>query len=156
MNEELQSTNDELQTINDELRRRTDELDQTNGFLGSVLRSLGSAVIVLSEDLRVKVWSPGAEDMWGVRADEAAAKSLLSLDIGLPTEVIAPHLWDLLKGARDGTPALELAAVNRRGKTVDLRIAASPLRTEEGTVSGVILVIDHARAGAAPTDQRNP
>jgi two-component system, chemotaxis family, CheB/CheR fusion protein len=153
MNEELQSTNDELQTINDELRRRTGELDQTNGFLGSVLRSLGSAVIVLNEDLSVSIWSPGAEDMWGLRADEAAGRSLLSLDIGLPTEVVAPHLRGLLKGARDGAPALELAAVNRRGKTVDLRIAASPLRTEEGSVSGVILVIDHALAGAPQTDR---
>jgi hypothetical protein len=32
--------------------------------------------------------------------------------------------------------------VNRRGKTVELRVAASPMRTEEGAVSGIILVID--------------
>ena len=144
MNEELQSTNDELQTINDELRRRTDDLDQTNDFLGTVLRSLGSAVIVLTDDLRVEVWSPGAEDMWGLRADEAAGKSLLTLDIGLPAEVLAPHLRRLLGQGSDGTASLQLAAVNRRGKTVDLRIAACPLRTEEGAASGVILVIDHA------------
>ena len=65
MNEELQSTNDELQVINEELRGRTEEVNQTNGFLGSVLRSLGNAVIVLTEELSVKVWSPGAEEMWG-------------------------------------------------------------------------------------------
>jgi two-component system CheB/CheR fusion protein len=146
MNEELQSTNDELQTINDELRRRTDDLDQTNDFLGAVLRSLGSAVIVLTDDLRVEVWSPGAQDMWGLRADEAEGKSLLTLDIGLPAEVLAPHLRRVLGQDSDGTARLELAAVNRRGKTVDLRIAACPLRTEEGAASGVILVIDHASA----------
>jgi nitrogen fixation/metabolism regulation signal transduction histidine kinase len=56
---------DELQVINDELRGRTEELDHTNSFLGSVLRSLGSAVIVLTEELRVRVWSAGAEDLWG-------------------------------------------------------------------------------------------
>ena len=55
MNEELQSTNDELQGINEQLRGRTEELDQTNSFLGSVLRSLGSAVIVLNEELRVQI-----------------------------------------------------------------------------------------------------
>jgi two-component system CheB/CheR fusion protein len=142
MNEELQSTNDELQTINDELRRRTDELDQTNGFLGSVLRSLGSAVIVLTDDLRVTVWSPGAEDMWGLRPDEAEGKSLGSLDIGLPAVEITPELRRLLSQASDGAAALHLSAVNRRGKTVNLRIAAFPLRTEEGLTSGIILVID--------------
>jgi two-component system CheB/CheR fusion protein len=142
MNEELQSTNDELQTINDELRRRTDELDQTNGFLGSVLRSLGSAVIVLTDDLRVTVWSPGAEDMWGLRPDEAEGKSLGSLDIGLPAGEITPELCRLLSQASDGAATLHLSAVNRRGKTVNLRIAAFPLRTAEGLTSGIILVID--------------
>jgi hypothetical protein len=56
------------------------------------------------------------------------------------------HLRRVLGQDSDGTARLELAAVNRRGKTVDLRIAACPLRTEEGAASGVILVIDHASA----------
>jgi two-component system CheB/CheR fusion protein len=149
MNEELQSTNDELQTINDELRGRTEELDQTNSFLGSVLRSLGSAVIVLNEDLRVRVWSPGAEDLWGLRPEEAEAKELLSLDIGLPTAEIAPMLRQVISvavadgaGRAAAAPVQQLTAVNRRGKTVGLRITASPLRAEEGDVSGIILVID--------------
>jgi two-component system CheB/CheR fusion protein len=149
MNEELQSTNDELQVINEELRGRTEELDQTNSFLGSVLRSLGSAVIVLNEDMRVRVWSPGAEDLWGLRPEEAESKELLSLDIGLPTGEIAPMLRHVLgDAAADGTapaPVHQLTAVNRRGKTVGLQIAASPMRTEEGTISGIILVIDHVR-----------
>jgi two-component system, chemotaxis family, CheB/CheR fusion protein len=146
MNEELQSTNDELQVINEELRGRTKELDQTNGFLGSVLRSLGSAVIVLNSDLRVQVWSPGAEDLWGLRPEEAEAKELLSLDIGLPVAQIEPMLRLVLGGAaKEGTvaaPAHHFTAVNRRGKTVDLQIAVSPMRTEEGRISGIILVMD--------------
>ena len=144
MNEELQSTNDELQTINDELRRQTDELDQANGFLGSVLRSLGNAVIVLTDELRIRVWSPGAEDMWGLRREEAEGRSLLGLDIGLSADGLAPRLGHLLAKANKSTSTVDLAAVNRRGKTVNLRITASPLRTEEGATSGIILVIDHA------------
>ncbi|HEX3958533.1 MAG TPA: CheR family methyltransferase, partial [Trebonia sp.] len=147
MNEELQSTNDELQVINDELRGRSEELDQANSFLSSVLRSLGSAVIVLDDDLRVQVWSPGAADLWGLRPEEAEAKDLLSLDIGLPAAETGPMLRKVLAGASaDGTGATSahyVTAVNRRGKTVELQIAASPMRTEEGKVSGVILVIDH-------------
>jgi two-component system, chemotaxis family, CheB/CheR fusion protein len=146
MNEELQSTNDELQGINEQLRGRTEELDQTNSFLGSVLRSLGSAVIVLNEDLKVRVWSPGAEDLWGLRPEEAKGKELLSLDIGLPVAEIAPKLRQVLRDAHpDGAtaaPVQEVTAINRRGRTVELQIVASPMRTEEGTISGVILVID--------------
>jgi two-component system CheB/CheR fusion protein len=88
-------------------------------------------VIVLTQDLGVQIWSPGAEEMWGLRADEAVGKSLLALDIGLPSDVIAPRLRGLLNRPGNGTSAVDLAAVNRRGKTVDLHIAASPLRTEE-------------------------
>jgi two-component system CheB/CheR fusion protein len=146
MNEELQSTNDELQVINEELRGRTEELDQTNSFLGSVLRSLGSAVIVLNEDMRVRVWSPGAEDLWGLRPEEAEDKELLSLDIGLPVRAIEPMLRQVLSAeVNDDTTAASIqpvTAVNRRGKTVELQITASPMRTEEGGISGIILVID--------------
>ncbi|HEY6497596.1 MAG TPA: PAS domain-containing protein, partial [Trebonia sp.] len=148
-NEELQSTNDELQVINDELQGRSGELDQANGFLGFVLRSLGSAVIVLDDDLRVQVWSPGAEDLWGLRPEEAESKDLLTLDIGLPAAETGPMLRKVLADATaDGTgtaSAHQVTAVNRRGRTVDLQIAASPMRTDEGSVSGVILVIDHHR-----------
>jgi two-component system, chemotaxis family, CheB/CheR fusion protein len=94
--------------------------------------------------------------MWGLRADEAVGKSLLALDIGLPTEVVTPHLRTLLNQAGDGSPALELAAVNRRGKTVNLRIAATPLRTEEGATSGFILVIDHVPTEAPQAEQQIP
>ena len=140
MNEELQSTNDELQVINDELRGRTEELANTNGFLGSVMRSLGSAVIVLTEELRVRVWSAGAEDLWGLRPDEAQSRDFLTLDIGLPAADIAPWLRQVLGRTRTSTS--DVIAVNRRGKTVQLRVAASPMHTEEGAVSGIILVID--------------
>jgi len=147
MNEELQSTNDELQIINEELRGRTEELDQTNSFLGAVLRSLGSAVIVLTEDLRVSVWSPGAEDLWGLCPEEAESRDVLSLDIGLPTAEIAPWLRRVLVGAdQNSTSTIDLSALNRRGKTVELRVAASPMRSEEGAISGLILVIDRAAA----------
>jgi two-component system CheB/CheR fusion protein len=147
MNEELQSTNDELQVINEELGGRTEELDHVNSFLGSVLRSLGSAVIVLTEDLRVRVWSPGAEDLWGLRPDEAESRDILALDIGLPAAEIAPWLRGVLLGAgENSTSTMSLSALNRRGKTVDLRVAASPMRSEEGAISGLILVIDQTAA----------
>jgi two-component system CheB/CheR fusion protein len=111
-----------------------------------VLRSLGSAVIVLNDELQVRVWSPGAADLWGLRPEEAESKELLSLDIGLPVAEIEPMLRQVLTdAARSGAatdPVQYLSGVNRRGKTVELQVAASPMRTEEGTISGIILVID--------------
>jgi len=115
MNEELQSSNDELQAINDVLRVRTEQLDAANGFLGSVLRSFGSAVIVVNEDLRVRVWSPGAEELWGLRSYEAEGRHLLTLDIGLPVQQIVPLLQRMLTERAEGgeatvTPSTGVAA----------------------------------------------
>ena len=86
MNEELQSTNDELQTINDELRERTAELDDANAFLEAILTSLRAGVAVVDRDLQVQVWNQRAEDLWGLRRDEAVGQHFLNLDIGLPTD----------------------------------------------------------------------
>jgi two-component system, chemotaxis family, CheB/CheR fusion protein len=104
--------------------------------------AVGSAVIVLTEDLRVRVWSPGAEELWGLRPEEAQSREFLTLDIGLPATGFAPWLLATLDRGRPSNS--DVTAVNRRGKTVDLHVAASPMYTEDGTVGGVILVIDQS------------
>jgi two-component system CheB/CheR fusion protein len=139
MNEELQSTNDELQEINDVLRLRTGELDSTNAFFASVLQSLGNAVIVLDRELRVNIWSPGAQELWGVRQDEAQGRHLTDLDIGLPLQPIAPMAEKLLRGSANAKSTLELDAINRRGRTIRLLVELSSLH-EGADLSGIILV----------------
>src|SRR5437667_55091 len=52
-NEELQSTNEELSAVNQEMRIRGTQLDHANAFLRSVMRSVGSAVIVVDREHRV-------------------------------------------------------------------------------------------------------
>lgn len=76
--EELQSTNEELQTINDALRERTLDLDEVNEFLESVLTSVKAGIVVVDREMRVKAWNRGAEDMWGVRREEAEGRHLLT------------------------------------------------------------------------------
>jgi two-component system CheB/CheR fusion protein len=146
MNEELQSTNDELQEINDALRLRTDELDAANSFLGAVLRSLGSAVVVVDQELRVQVWGPGADEMWGIRPDEAKGHQLLTLDIGLPVREITPLLKRMLGGQERGTRRVNLPAVNRRGRAVQLEVECCLLLGEDGDhqAKGAILVMNQA------------
>ncbi|MEV0619772.1 CheR family methyltransferase [Nonomuraea sp. NPDC050404] len=145
MNEELQSTNDELQHINDALTARTIELDEVNNFVSSVVRSLGDAVVVLDGDLRVVVWSPGAEELWGMRSDEAVGEPLAGLDIGLPLELLLPRLRAALANGSNPLEEVEglvLDAVNRRGRPAPLTIHLSHLRTEDDTVHGLIMVMN--------------
>ncbi|MFC0542351.1 CheR family methyltransferase [Kutzneria chonburiensis] len=144
MNEELQSTNDELQTINDRLSERSVELDDLNNFLESILTSLRSGVIVVDPEMRVIVWNRGSEELWGLRRDEANGQHLLNLDIGLPLSELRPLVRNALVET-DPVGEITIAAVNRRGRAVSVRVVASALRGRNGDAEGAILVLEENR-----------
>jgi two-component system CheB/CheR fusion protein len=143
MNEELQSTNEELETINDELRERTSELNQVNEFLETILTSLGLGVAVLDTHQRVQVWNRRAEDLWGLRADEAVDNHFLSLDIGLPSEQLAAALRAVLSGSSE-RESRELDAVNRRGRPIVCSATVLPLvsPSADGDPRGAIVMME--------------
>ncbi|MHC1559015.1 CheR family methyltransferase [Actinomycetospora sp. C-140] len=151
-NEELQSTNDELQSMNDELRERTGQLDEANDFLESVLGSLRTAVVVVDTELIVRAWNGQADDLWGLRADETIGQHLLNLDIGLPTERLRPLVRGALNG--DGDESLRVEAINRRGRTVQLALTASPLRLRNSGPTGAIVLMDQSDSsdGTEPSE----
>jgi two-component system CheB/CheR fusion protein len=140
MNEELQSTNEELETMNDELQVSTDDLNQTNAFLESVLASLKAGVAVVDRELKILAWNDAAQDLWGVRAGEAAGAHLLNLDIGLPVDRLRGPLRKVFRGAE---PSVEftLEARNRRGRDITVRVTATPIVTGKD-VTGAIIAMD--------------
>jgi two-component system CheB/CheR fusion protein len=143
MNEELQSTNEELQTMNDELRTRTVDVDSLNAYLASVFASLRSGVAVLDRDYRVQVWNHRAEDLWGVRSDETLGHPFLMLDIGLPVAQFGPPLRAVMNGEVNVFEK-RVPAMTRRGRTIDCVVSVMPLRSAEGTTTGVIVVMDES------------
>jgi len=105
-----------------------------NEFLDAILTSVDVAVVVLDAELHVQVWNRRAEDLWGVRSDEAIGHAFLNLDIGLPLEYVRNQV---LTSIADATPSVQMAtATNRRGRTIGCRISASPFRTsaEKGSI----------------------
>jgi two-component system CheB/CheR fusion protein len=146
MNEELQSTNEELQTMNDELRQRGEDLNSANAFLESVLSSMRGGVAVVDRELRLLAWNAQAEELWGIRGEEARGDHLLNLDIGLSVERLRPLLKTSLAG--DGNPKmLTLEAVNRRGKAIHCAITCTPLRGADGDVHGAIVLMEESGDG---------
>jgi len=153
-NEELQSTNEELETMNQELQSMNDELqsstdvqldraadvDTRNVFIEAVLGSLQTGIVVVSSDLRVREWSPWAEEQWGIRSDEAVGRVVSDLDIGLPVDDIEKLVTSVL---REGSGRIERVfdAVNRRGRTVHVRVSATSL-LDGGGADSVVLVLD--------------
>jgi two-component system CheB/CheR fusion protein len=147
MNEELQSTNEELETINDELRDRTSDLNQVNEFLEAILTSMNVALAVVDRRQRVQVWNRHAEDLWGVRQDEAVDHHLLSLDIGLPVEQLAAPLRTVLGGG-SGREQAVVEAINRRGRTIGCATTILPLLSPDhgdgNPVRGAIVLMEEA------------
>lgn len=125
INEELQSTNEELQTMNDEANGRGEELHRLRLFLESILSSMRGGVIVLNTEFAVQVWNRNAENLWGLRTDEALGKNFLNLEIGLPMERLAPTLLACLSG-ESVKQEMTVRAFNRRGKSIECSITCTP------------------------------
>jgi two-component system, chemotaxis family, CheB/CheR fusion protein len=143
MNEELQSTNEELQTMNDELRMRGDELNQVNAFLEQVFTSLRHGVAVVDPNFRILVWNRKAEDLWGIRSDEAEGANLLNLDIGLPVEQLRQPVRSALAKSDGAVNELVLPATNRKGRSIQCRVVCAPLvGRDDGEPQGVIVIME--------------
>jgi two-component system CheB/CheR fusion protein len=142
MNEELQSMNDELHVTNEDLRTSTDEVASLNQFMSGVLGSFRIGVVVVDPELRVLAWNAAAEDLWGVREDEALGQHVLGLDIGLPVQELQPLLLGQVVGTAEPHETVELDAVNRRGRQIRVRVTVSAFRTTADGRGGAVLQMD--------------
>ena len=70
-------------------------------------------------------------------------KHILGLDIGLPTERLKQPIRSCLTGAKDRVD-LQLDAINRRGRAIEVRLSACPLRSRSQSIHGVVLLMEAA------------
>nr|WP_277874354.1 MULTISPECIES: PAS domain-containing protein [unclassified Leptolyngbya] len=131
-----------MQTVNDELQRRSEELNQSNAFLESILASLKGGVIVVDRDLRVQIWNYKAEDLWGIRTEEAIDQNFLNLDIGLPVEQLRNPIRACLSGTSIDGAGIFLPAINRRGRSIQCYITCTPLIGLQGSIQGIIMLME--------------
>jgi two-component system, chemotaxis family, CheB/CheR fusion protein len=108
----------------------------------SVMSSLEAAVIVLDRDLVVQVWTPQAQELWGLRHDETVGHHLLNLDSGLPTTELHRWLRSVISGQQSAVVGRGLRAVNRRGRSVDLRITVTALQGESEQPAGALVLME--------------
>ena len=130
--EELQSTNEELATINDEHENRNQELMNSNNDLANLLASVELAIVILSDDLRIRRFTP-------------TAKSLLNLidaDIGRPIGNIRPNVSvpDLEARVRQVIATMSVQSIevqDRDGRCYSLSIR--PYKTMDNRIEGVVM-----------------
>ncbi|MDD7938670.1 PAS domain-containing protein [Actinomycetospora lutea] len=104
----------------------------------------------MDSELIVQAWNGRADDLWGVRSEEAVGQHLLNLDIGLAMDRVRPLVRDVLAGNVPREDPLRTEAINRRGRSVQLAVAVSPLTGRESLPGGAIILMDHID-GTGPT-----
>jgi two-component system, chemotaxis family, CheB/CheR fusion protein len=141
MNAELQSTNDELHAINDTLHERTLELDEARTFTDAMVNSIRFGMVVVDQQMRVVVWNRGCEELWGLRSDETTGVPLTQLDIGLPMDSVRPLIGAAFVDP-DSVDETTVDVVNRRGRSIRLRVTCSSFRATQSGVQGALLLME--------------
>jgi two-component system CheB/CheR fusion protein len=147
MNEELQSANDQLQTMNEELLATADQIEAGQQFLDAILDGLPDAVAVTDRRLDLVVWNRAAEELFGLRTDEAIGRAFPSLDIGLPVGEISPLLHAAVADGPgrsaeiDGTVTVTLDAHDRRGRPFSCRVSVRRIGRPTPTPTDPIVMV---------------
>ena len=130
--EELQSANEELTTTNEEMQGRNSELSQLNNDLVNILSSMKMPIMMLTNDLRIRRYTPIAEKVL----------SMIPTDIGRPISdlkprINVPDLEELLGEVIQSGQPFERDVQHQNGRWYSLRI--QPYRTAEDRVDGAVL-----------------
>jgi diguanylate cyclase (GGDEF)-like protein/PAS domain S-box-containing protein len=129
------------------LERRQDEVLQSKDTLSAIIDASPVAIVCSDLDRRIMLWSRAAELLYGYSAEEAIG-TLVKI---VPPEGSAESL-SLYQRARCGETIRDVQAKRRRkdGSMVDVKIAAAPMYSPDGTVRGVAWahedITDHKRA----------
>lgn len=141
--EELQSTNEELNTVNEELQSRNEELSHVNSDLINLLANVQVAIVMVSDDLRIRRFTPMAEQVL----------NLIPTDIGRPISDIKPNIdCDTLEAqisdAIETMSIKESECRDRNGRLYSLRIR--PYKNVENRIDGAVIALFEVQGRSEP------
>jgi PAS domain S-box-containing protein len=137
---------------------RFEHEDQVRRWLDTTLRSIGDAVIATDEGGRVSFMNPVAEELTGWPEAEARGRpledvfSIVSEVTGAPAE--SPVTKVLRQGKVIGL-ANHTRLRARDGTEIPIDDSGAPIRAEDGTITGVVLVFRDGSASARARVRRD-
>jgi two-component system CheB/CheR fusion protein len=129
-NEELKVTNEQLVTVNSKLNSKVNGLTEVNSDLNTLLASTGIGIILLDQDLHIKLITPAATRLF----------NLIPSDVGRSIKDISPrtfyeNLWQDAAGVLHSLQVKELEVKGLSGEMYAIRI--QPYRNRDDAVEGV-------------------
>jgi PAS domain S-box-containing protein len=151
--EQLTATEEELRQNYSELaasERRLAEAEQkvrvSEAFLKCVITDVREGIVAFDLNLKVTLWNPFMEELTGIPDGDVMGKRLDSCFSALKGTEIPRTLERALAGEMVETPDIPLTLSIKKKNRIWLRGIASPLRGQEGTVIGVIAVVQDISA----------
>ena len=132
--EEVQSANEELQTVNEELLQVNNILTQTSNDLNNLLASANIPLLMLSNDLEIRQFTPPIQRLFNVR----------SHDIGRPVGQITHNLTiddirPIVQQVIDSPTVSETEVRDVEGRWYLMRVR--PYRTTENRIEGAVVIL---------------
>jgi two-component system, chemotaxis family, CheB/CheR fusion protein len=132
--EELQSTNEELNTVNEELHGRNEELTRANADLLNLLSSVQIAIVIVSNDLRIRRFTSMAEKTLNlIPSDVGRSFTQISPNIELP------ELSALITNTIETITQVEREVQDKQGHWYLLRIR--PYKSADNRIDGAVLAL---------------
>jgi two-component system CheB/CheR fusion protein len=132
--EELQSSNEELHTVNEELQNRNTILTQASNDLLNLLNSVNLPVLMLSNDLAIRHFTPPTQRVMNLRATDVG-RPFSELRVNLEIDDLTPLLTEVL----DTLTAREIEVQDREGHWYLLRVR--PYRTADNKIEGLVVAL---------------
>lgn len=121
-----------------EIRSVQDSLRRTNEMLEALIEASPAAIVMIDAEGLATVWNPAAERIFGRTASKAIGKPVpfLSADEATHPDTLLHHaLEDKNRHGR------ELTVEREDGSTVDVSLAVAAIRGDEGTLNGMIAIM---------------
>jgi two-component system CheB/CheR fusion protein len=133
-----------LLAIHDDTERARSE--ESRARLAAIVDASDDAIVSMTLDGMVMSWNPGAERLFGYRAEEIIGRSIASL---IPADRQGEEA-EVLKRVREGehVPALETVRRAKDGRSVEISLSVAPVVGANGRVAGISSIgrdISHRR-----------
>jgi PAS domain S-box-containing protein len=125
--------------VSDRLRARTTEYAILEDRHGALRRATHDAVIALAQDGTISAWSDGAEKLYGYTTAEAEGLELEGLVAPADADEATRAVFEAL-GRGERVADLDVLHQRKDGATRTVRLTATPVREQSGSLGGAIVV----------------